>query len=179
MQCCIAPSHSLKAERQRSRQLIWWFGLMTMQRKKNKKMDRWVTLWLNGIQGNRSERETEGEKKKPEGEKVRWSGQGWQEGEFAHLISSDSSDYVSTRLFDTSPIFSLLPCLVLSSALLVIGCLWLRHVMIIMQYVVLKHTHSGAHISQQSGRHLRANDVYSALKCDNTHTHTAKAGGAL
>lgn len=133
MQCCIAPSHSLKAERQRSRQLIWWFGLMTMQKKINKKMDRWVTLWLNGIQGNRSERETQKEKKKkPEGEKVRWSGQGWQEGEFAHLISSDSSDYVSTRLFDTSPIFSPLPCLVLSSALLVIGCLWLRHVMIIM-----------------------------------------------
>jgi len=80
--------------------------------------------------------DTEGEKRKrkekPEGEKVRWIGQGWQEGEFAHLISLGSSDYVSTRLFDTSPIFSQLPCLVLSSALLVIGCLWLRHVMIIM-----------------------------------------------
>jgi len=77
------------------------------------------TLWLNCIQGSWSERER---KRKPKGEKVRWSGQGWRRSEFAHLISSGSFHYVSTRLFNTVPIFSPLPCLVLSSALLVIGC---------------------------------------------------------
>jgi len=30
------------------------------------KMDRWVTLWLNGIQGKRSESETQKEKKRKE-----------------------------------------------------------------------------------------------------------------
>lgn len=34
-------------------------------------MDRWVTLWLNGIQGNRSERETQKEKKKKKSQRVR------------------------------------------------------------------------------------------------------------
>ncbi len=73
--------------------------------------------------GSWNERETQRERKrKPKGEKVRWSGQGWRRSEFAHLISSGSFHYVSTRLFNTVPIFSPLPCLVLSSALLVIGC---------------------------------------------------------